>query len=53
MGDKHVKAKAEFLGPREGNTLKADFQGSDLVTVRRKAGLNTQTYVPIYHYVLL
>jgi hypothetical protein len=24
MEDKHVKAKAEFLGPQDGNTLKAE-----------------------------
>jgi hypothetical protein len=33
-----VKAKAEFLGMLEDNTLKTDFQGSYLATLRRKDG---------------
>ena len=34
--DDGVTAKAEFLGLREGNTLKADFQDSDLATFWHK-----------------
>jgi hypothetical protein len=37
--DKDVKAKAEFLGLGEDNTVKADFQDSDLATFWQKAGL--------------
>jgi hypothetical protein len=37
--DKDIKAKAEFRGQREDNTLKADFQDFDLATFRKKYGL--------------
>jgi hypothetical protein len=43
--DKDIKTKAYIRGEQEDNTLKADFQDSNLATLSRKSWFRTPDYL--------